>query len=70
MTALMRVKCRCTLQGFTDHDVLELVRDRKTDSSTLSTNIQSDDFDRRRDRLVSFCFDRDRETCKADVSAG
>ena len=32
------VKCRGTLQGFKDPDVLDLVRDRKTESPTLSTN--------------------------------
>ena len=32
------VKCRCTLQGLKDPDVLDLVRDRKTESPTLSTN--------------------------------
>ena len=31
------VKCRSTLQGFKDPDVLDLVGDRKTESSTLST---------------------------------
>ena len=32
------VKCRCTLQGFKDPDILDLLPDRKTESSTLSTN--------------------------------
>lgn len=32
------VKCRCTLQGFKDPDILQLVRDGKTASPTLSTN--------------------------------
>ena len=34
----LEVKCRCTLQGFKDLDVLDLVRDRKTESATLSAN--------------------------------
>ena len=32
------VTCRCTLQGFKDPDVLDLVRDRETESPTLSAN--------------------------------
>ena len=32
------MKCRCTLQGFKDPDVPDLVRDRKTEGSTLSAN--------------------------------
>ena len=32
------VKCRCTLQGFKDPDVPDLVRDRKTEGPTLSAN--------------------------------
>ena len=32
------VTCRCTLQAFKDPDVLDLVRERKTKSPTLSTN--------------------------------
>ena len=32
------VNCWCTLQGFKDPDVRDLVRDRKTESSTLSAN--------------------------------
>ena len=31
-------KCRCTLQGVKDPDVLEPVRERKTESPTLSVN--------------------------------
>ena len=33
-----QVVCRCTLQGFKDPDVLDLVRDRNTESPTLSTD--------------------------------
>ena len=36
----LEVKCRCTLQGFKDSDVLDLVRDRKTESATLSANVE------------------------------
>ena len=32
------VKCRCTLQGFKDPDILDLVRQGRTASPTLSTN--------------------------------
>ena len=32
------VNCRCNLQGFKDPRVLNLVRDRKTEIDTLSTN--------------------------------
>ena len=32
------VTCRCTLQEFKDPDALDLVRDRKTESPTLSAN--------------------------------
>ena len=31
-------QCRCTLQGSKDPDVLDLLRERKTESPTLSTN--------------------------------
>ena len=30
--------CQCIRQGFKDPDVLDLVRDRKTESTTLSAN--------------------------------
>ncbi|CAK0795301.1 unnamed protein product [Prorocentrum cordatum] len=32
------VKCRCTLQGFKDPDILDLVREGRTASPTMSTN--------------------------------
>ena len=33
---IQEVKCRCTLHGFKDPDVLDLVSDRTTESSALS----------------------------------
>ena len=50
-------KCWCTLQEFKDLDALDLVRDRQTLSSTLSTN-GSDDL--AVDCFVSFCVDNRR----------
>ena len=38
LTLTQEVKCRCTLHGFKDPDVLDLVRDRKTESPSLPMN--------------------------------